>query len=146
MGEFFVYVAHDRSCDMYNMLIKEVYFPSRDGHVNLNIWVKYVGVLPKDVTKSQGYNEFTNAFFFFFNCARCIFFSYVWLYSYTLLTEYFLSIKSMSFTFFAFGCQIVLVLLYCCVLRVIWCDSVSYICSLFIFILQKLDEHVIFIR
>lgn len=62
--ELFVYVAHDRSYDMYNMLIKEVYFLSRDGHVNLNVWVKYVGVLPKDVTKSQGYNEFTKAFFF----------------------------------------------------------------------------------
>lgn len=33
-----------------------------------------MGVLPKDVTKSQGYNEFTNAFFFFLTVPDVSFF------------------------------------------------------------------------
>jgi len=47
---------------MYSILLEEVYFPSRNGHANLNMWGMYVGVLPKNGTKSQGYNSFTIAF------------------------------------------------------------------------------------
>lgn len=54
--------GHNVANNMYNILLEELYLPSRNGHVNVNMRVMYIGVLPKDGTKNQGHNSFTIAF------------------------------------------------------------------------------------
>lgn len=102
--------------DMYNILIEVIYFPSRNDHVNLNMGLIYIVILPKDGAKSQVYNSFTKAFS---TVPEIISYSFVLLYSYILLTEYFLSMDCTPPAFYSYDCYIVLILLYCHFLRVI---------------------------
>lgn len=78
--------------------------------------VIYIGVLPKNGVKSQGYNSFTIAFF---TMPEIMYYSYIWLYNSILLTEYFLSVGHKPLTSDPFDCYMVLIPLYCPILRVI---------------------------